>query len=196
MWRSGWVRSWFAAAWLASDLAANANEHVIAYWHHPRFSSGTHGNDTSTQGFWDLLYQYGAEVVLVGHDHDYERFGPQDPFGGADSQYGSSNSSSAPAARRRGPSRHSRRTARFSMAARGGCSSSPLVLELRLAIRAGRREDLHRLRHRRHPWAAAESASTAAHIVERGRHVHPDGRTRWPGTADTVDLDGGRGRHR
>jgi hypothetical protein len=76
------------ATWLASDLAANANEHVIAYWHHARFSSGTHGNDTSTQGFWDLLYQYGAEVVLVGHDHDYERFGPQDPFGGADSQFG------------------------------------------------------------------------------------------------------------
>jgi hypothetical protein len=76
------------ATWLANDLAANASEHVIAYWHHPRFSSGTHGNDPSTQAFWDLLYQHGAEIVLVGHDHNYERFAPQDPFGTADSEFG------------------------------------------------------------------------------------------------------------
>jgi hypothetical protein len=76
------------ATWLANDLAANAGKHVVAYWHHPRFSSGQHGNDSKTQAFWDLLYEHGAEIVLVGHDHNYERFAPQDPFGTLDAQYG------------------------------------------------------------------------------------------------------------
>ena len=74
--------------WLRADLAANAGDHVIAYWHHPRFSSGQHGNDESVQPFWNALYAAGADVVLNGHDHDYERFAPQDPSGNADSAHG------------------------------------------------------------------------------------------------------------
>ena len=74
--------------WLRADLAANAADHVIAYWHHPRFSSGEHGNDDSVQIFWDTLYAAGADIVLNGHDHDYERFAPQDPRGRADSAHG------------------------------------------------------------------------------------------------------------
>lgn len=68
-------------AWLASDLAANQNSAcTVAYWHHPRFSSGAnHGSSTRTAPFWDLLYQYKADIILVGHDHLYERFGPQSP---------------------------------------------------------------------------------------------------------------------
>ncbi len=74
--------------WLRADLAANAGEHVIAYWHHPRFSSGEHGNDDSVQPFWDALYAAGADIVLNGHDHDYEQFAPQDPRGNADAAHG------------------------------------------------------------------------------------------------------------
>jgi hypothetical protein len=74
--------------WLRADLAANAADHVIAYWHHPRFSSGEHGNDGSVQAFWDALYAAGADIILNGHDHDYERFAPQDPSGRADSAHG------------------------------------------------------------------------------------------------------------
>ena len=70
--------------WLRADLAAHANTCVLAYWHEPRFSSGWHGNDPRFDAFWDALYRAGAEIVLNGHDHDYERFAPQDPDGRLD----------------------------------------------------------------------------------------------------------------
>ncbi|MBX6341587.1 MAG: metallophosphoesterase [Thermomicrobiaceae bacterium] len=62
--------------WLESDLKAHAGKNVIAYWHHPRYSSGEHGDHTMMDPIWDLLVKYGAEIVLAGHDHDYERFAP------------------------------------------------------------------------------------------------------------------------
>ncbi len=65
--------------WLSADLAANPNACTLAYWHHPRFSSGPHGNDNTYDGFWRILFAAGADVVLVGHDHLYERFAPQNP---------------------------------------------------------------------------------------------------------------------
>jgi len=67
--------------WLASDLAASSARCTLALWHHPRFSSGLHGDDTEVGPFWDLLERDGAELVINGHDHDYERFAPQDPSG-------------------------------------------------------------------------------------------------------------------
>ncbi len=70
--------------WLRADLAAHPAECVMAYWHHPRFSSGEHGNTLDMQTFWQDLYAAGADIVLSGHDHDYERFARQDPFGTAD----------------------------------------------------------------------------------------------------------------
>jgi 3',5'-cyclic AMP phosphodiesterase CpdA len=70
--------------WLRADLAAHPARCVLAYWHKPRFSSGMHGNDPTYAAFWRALYKAGAEVVLVGHDHDYERFAPQTPSGRAD----------------------------------------------------------------------------------------------------------------
>jgi hypothetical protein len=70
--------------WLQADLAAHPNLCTLAYWHHPRFSSGEHGNFISMQGIWQALYDHGAEIVLNGHDHDYERFAPQDPNGTPD----------------------------------------------------------------------------------------------------------------
>lgn len=70
--------------WLRADLAAHQNVCTLAYWHKPRFSSGFHGNNPGLQPFWDALYEYEADVVLNGHDHDYERFAPQNPNGQAD----------------------------------------------------------------------------------------------------------------
>lgn len=71
--------------WLREDLVVHPTACTLAYWHHPRFSSGTvHGSDESMQPLWEALYEYGADVVLVGHEHNYERFALQDPQGNAD----------------------------------------------------------------------------------------------------------------
>jgi acid phosphatase type 7 len=70
--------------WLRADLAANPTACTLAYWHHPRFSSGAIGNNTAYTAFWNALYNAGAEIVLVGHDHNYERFAPQTSAGVAD----------------------------------------------------------------------------------------------------------------
>lgn len=70
--------------WLREDLAANPRGCVAAMWHHPRFSSGEHGNHAVMADLWRTLQDAGAELVLAGHDHSYERFGPQDASGRAD----------------------------------------------------------------------------------------------------------------
>jgi hypothetical protein len=71
-------------AWLRADLAVNPGRCTLAYWHQPRFSSGPHGSDAAYAPFWSTLHAAGADLVLAGHDHDYERFAPQDPAGGLD----------------------------------------------------------------------------------------------------------------
>ena len=75
--------------WLTADLAASDAECTLAYWHHPRFSSpGIHGSDTRLTDLWQALHEAGADVVLSGHDHHYERFAPQDATGTADPERG------------------------------------------------------------------------------------------------------------
>jgi alkaline phosphatase len=74
--------------WLRADLAASDARCTLALWHQPRFSSGFHGSDPSVAPFWDALYAAGADLVLNGHEHDYERFAPQDPAGRADPKRG------------------------------------------------------------------------------------------------------------
>jgi hypothetical protein len=69
--------------WLRTELAAHPNECILAYWHHPRFSSSLHGSDPVTAAFWQALYEHRADLVLNGHDHTYERLGRQDPSGAA-----------------------------------------------------------------------------------------------------------------
>jgi hypothetical protein len=68
--------------WLQADLAAHPNQCILAYWHHPRFSSGWVGNSPGVAPFWEALYAARADVVLNGHDHMYERFAQQDPWQG------------------------------------------------------------------------------------------------------------------
>ena len=70
--------------WLRRDLADSASECTLAYWHHPHFSSGRHGGSTEYAPFWQALFDADADVVLAGHDHNYERFAPQTPEGHAD----------------------------------------------------------------------------------------------------------------
>jgi hypothetical protein len=70
--------------WLKADLAAHPNQCKLAMWHHPRFNSGTHGNDTAVAPFWQDLYNAGVHLVLNGHEHNYERFARQNPNGTAD----------------------------------------------------------------------------------------------------------------
>jgi Calcineurin-like phosphoesterase len=74
--------------WLRADLRANRNRCTLAYWHHPRFSSGEHGGDHGVHGLWQVLYNANADVILSGHDHNYERFAPQTPAGGRNNTRG------------------------------------------------------------------------------------------------------------
>jgi hypothetical protein len=60
-------------AWLESDLAAFDGDCLLAYWHHPRWSSGRHGSSDWVGPFWDAVREAGADIVLSGHDHTYER---------------------------------------------------------------------------------------------------------------------------
>ena len=71
--------------WLRADLAAHPNTCTLAYWHRPRFNSGsTHGSDGNMSALWQALYERGVDLVLNGHEHLYERFAPQNPNGQAD----------------------------------------------------------------------------------------------------------------
>jgi hypothetical protein len=67
--------------WLRADLGAHSNACTLAYWHHPLFSSGTHGSNPSMAPIWQALYDAHADVVLNAHDHLYERFSPQSTGG-------------------------------------------------------------------------------------------------------------------
>jgi hypothetical protein len=64
--------------WLHADLAANRAACTLAYWHHPRYSSGFHGPDATMDALWKTLAHARADVVLAGHDHHYERFAPHE----------------------------------------------------------------------------------------------------------------------
>jgi hypothetical protein len=75
--------------WLRADLAASNKPCTLAYWHHPRFASGSHhGSSTTPQPLWQALYDANAEIVISGHEHNYERFAPQTPTGAADASRG------------------------------------------------------------------------------------------------------------
>jgi hypothetical protein len=72
-------------AWLENDVATHSNQCTLAFWHHPRFNSGsTHGDNTGVGTFWTRLYNANADVVLNGHEHVFERFAPQTPEGVSD----------------------------------------------------------------------------------------------------------------
>jgi len=84
--------SWFGSelAWLKNDLEANHSACTLAYWHQPTFSAtnGITQEGVTAQAFWQLLYQYGADLVLNGHDHLYARYQPLEPNGTPDPRRG------------------------------------------------------------------------------------------------------------
>jgi Fibronectin type III domain/Calcineurin-like phosphoesterase len=77
------------ANWLRADLAANPRACTLAFWHHPKFTSGTNSpGSSSVKPLYQALYDEKADLVLVGHDHDYERFALKDPEGALDPSRG------------------------------------------------------------------------------------------------------------
>jgi len=72
-------------AWLVRDLTASRKLCTIAYFHRPLYSSGQHGEGPSMRRIFDILYRHRVDLVLVGHDHHYERFFPFAPSGVPDS---------------------------------------------------------------------------------------------------------------
>ncbi|MFB3738350.1 MAG: metallophosphoesterase [Candidatus Velamenicoccus archaeovorus] len=68
--------------WVRRDLRRSQARCELAYWHHPRWSSGSqHGSDEDMAALWRVLFRAGVDVVLNGHEHDYERFAPLTPTG-------------------------------------------------------------------------------------------------------------------
>jgi 3',5'-cyclic AMP phosphodiesterase CpdA len=70
--------------WLREDLASHPTLCSLAYWHHPRWTSGESGNNGRMATIWETLYEYGVDVVVNGNEHMYERFAPMDPNGELD----------------------------------------------------------------------------------------------------------------
>jgi hypothetical protein len=74
--------------WLKADLEKNKMHCTLAYWHHPLYSSGGHGSSDRMADVWAALQAADADLVLASHDHDYERFAPQDGNGTRDTKHG------------------------------------------------------------------------------------------------------------
>jgi 3',5'-cyclic AMP phosphodiesterase CpdA len=74
--------------WLREDLKAHPARCTLAYMHRPLFTSMAQRNNASVRPLWEALYEAGAEVMLAGHDHFYERFAPQTPGGEVDAGRG------------------------------------------------------------------------------------------------------------
>ncbi|MGW7680464.1 discoidin domain-containing protein [Kribbella sp. NPDC054772] len=70
--------------WLKQDLAKNTKGCIAAYYHHPRFSSGDHGDNPDADPLWQTLVSAKTDLILNGHDHHYERFLPQNADGQKD----------------------------------------------------------------------------------------------------------------
>jgi hypothetical protein len=70
--------------WLKDDLATHPSRCTLAYWHHPRWTSGESGDDGRVSAVWQILYEDGVDVVVNGNEHLYERFAPMDPNGELD----------------------------------------------------------------------------------------------------------------
>jgi hypothetical protein len=70
--------------WLENDLDTHGNACTLAYWHHPTFSAGSHGDNSEMEDFWQLLVDNQVDVALASHDHNYQRFSPMNVTGSED----------------------------------------------------------------------------------------------------------------
>jgi hypothetical protein len=79
--------------WVKKDLAANKLPWVIAFWHHPPHTKGSHDSDPSGElqrirkYFVRILERYGVDVILNGHSHDYERSYLLDNYYGTEAEF-------------------------------------------------------------------------------------------------------------
>jgi acid phosphatase type 7 len=76
------------ATWLQNDLVAHPAQCTLAYMHHPLYATGTGGLEPRVKPLWQILYNNGADVILNGHDHRYERLARIDPNDNKDLIYG------------------------------------------------------------------------------------------------------------
>jgi hypothetical protein len=75
--------------WLAKDLAENERECTLAYYHHPRFQLGAHHADSEDVApLWDVLYDAGVDIVIAGHEHNFQALAPLDKVGRRDGKRG------------------------------------------------------------------------------------------------------------
>ena len=91
-----WSNRAAAQTFLRRTLTYDNHACELVYWHQPRWSSGEHGSDGRLAGIWRLAVRMGVDVVLNGHDHDYERFARLNASG-APAPPARASSSSAPA---------------------------------------------------------------------------------------------------
>jgi len=74
--------------WLRTDLARTKARCVLAFWHRPRWSGGQYADDARMAPLWNVLYDARADVVLSGHDHNYQRYPPMNKRGAIDKARG------------------------------------------------------------------------------------------------------------
>jgi 3',5'-cyclic AMP phosphodiesterase CpdA len=74
--------------WLARDLRASHRRCTLAYWHHPRWTGGKYTDQTQVRTLYATLYAAGADLILAGHDHGYQRFAKLDPSGHVNARRG------------------------------------------------------------------------------------------------------------
>ncbi len=128
--------------WLQSDLAANPVACTVAIWHQPLYTSMSADVTTAMRPFWQILYNAGADLVLNGHAHNYERFAPQDPNGNLDLTKGLREFVVGTGLHHHGAQQRSPEFQHF------WCTEADVARDqLRLAVRTRRRSNLHRFRH-------------------------------------------------
>ncbi len=76
------------ARWLRRQMNAHPAKCTLLAMHHPRYSSGKHGNNGAVKRLWKVAYRHRADVALAGHDHDYERFKRMNPWNRVKSRRG------------------------------------------------------------------------------------------------------------
>jgi hypothetical protein len=108
--------------WLRADLEAHPDRCTLAVPHHPRFSSGLHGDNRAVTPLWRALYEAGVGIVLSGHDHVCERFLRMSPDGRSDPERGIRSFVGGPGARTTSGSSADFPKARSGSTAPGGCS--------------------------------------------------------------------------
>ena len=162
-------------AWLDQDLAEHKSRCTLAVLASPRWSSGdVHGDNREMQGYWDSLYAAGADVVVGGDDHVYERYAPQDPHGAYDPRRGLRQFTVGTG----GGSLYGFETAdansevRFRAVLRGPEARAPPE-RLRVAVRGSRPDEGHRRRQRRMPLSGSDERTRPGSPTRAARQLGP-----------------------